>query len=728
QPALQAILLAGRPDPRVQEAMQELTAALAGAADPNQTLEAALVELRGLIHYDRAGLYLLDENERYVLAEKARLGPVPSQSSFLHNDPVLNELRRTKLPLTIEDIQADERFQLWPDVQSLHGWIGAPLIVGGELIGFLTLGSLERGAFNRHHAALLESYLSQVGEVLELAAAREAPLRRPDEPDVLSNFSIALGRAEGQDKIVLSTMDQVLALSGADLGAYFLPDITESILLLQSGTNDGLAGQEHPYGSDALWEAYERGQAIFIEDLNKSWKKPGPALKALFTGMHSAAVLPVKTEEQTFGVFCFTFSAPRRSASEDLHLLTAIAEIAAGSLERVFALESLEAKVQTRTRHLSSLYTINTLASEALELEIILDQVLKITLDSMGNSIAAIHLLEEGEAGPLTLVSQSGIPPEWSAYLESLEPGEPFWRRILESNQPILVPDIPAAADFPAALQAHPRSGANAFIGTAIRAKGQLLGLLANFGPDVVQYTTSELTLFSAIADQIGMFVERSRLMDQAGQAAVLQERQRLARELHDSVTQLLYSQVLFAGAGLKVLHQGDMPLTEHYLSRIDGAALQALKEMRLLVYELGPPDQMQDGLVPALRRRLEAVEKRAGVEARLEASRSLDLDEPLEMAFFQIAQEALNNSLKHSGATSVEVRIRQKNGSVRMSIADNGCGFVIADQEDSGGMGLKNMAARAREQGAEIQIDSSPDDGTIVQISTGLDERSDLA
>jgi two-component system NarL family sensor kinase len=723
RPAVQMILLDSDPERRAQEVVRELTVALAGASDLNQTLEAALVKLRDLIPYDRAGLYLLDEDRRYLLSEKTRLGPVPSQSPFLHNDPVLNELRRTRLPIAVSDIQKDERFLLWPDTGSLHGWIGAPLIVDGELTGILSLGSLKKGAYGQQDASLLASYLSQVAAVLERASGREAQARRPDELEVLSSFSIALGRAEGQDRILASTLDHILSLSGAGRGAYFQPDITESVLLVHSSTDDSLLGGTHPFRDDPLWQAFEGGQVSFIDDLRDDWKKPGPSLRPLFRGMRSAAVIPLKTEERTFGVFCFTFAGPRRSADEGLQLMSAIADIAAGSLERVLALESLEAKVQTRTRHLSTLYTINTLASEALDLQVILDRVLRITLEAMGNSIAMIHLLEAAP-GPLVLVSQFGVPPGWSAYLEALQPDETFWSQALEGGRPLLVPDLQAEPDFPAALRGRAIADAGALVSTAIRTKGQILGLMTHFGPDVVRYTTSELTLFASIADQIGMLVERSRLITRAEQTAVLEERQRLARELHDSVTQLLYSQVLFSGAGLKVLNQGDLPLTEHYLSRIDGAALQALKEMRLLLYELGLRDQMQDGLVPALRRRLEAVEKRAGVEASLESSQNLDLEETLETALFQIAQEALNNSLKHSGASSVEVCVIQENGSIRLSVADNGRGFEVAERLESGGMGLKNMQARALEHGVEFLIRSSPNEGTIVQVSSGMRDR----
>jgi two-component system NarL family sensor kinase len=161
----------------------------------------------------------------------------------------------------------------------------------------------------------------------------------------------------------------------------------------------------------------------------------------------------------------------------------------------------------------------------------------------------------------------------------------------------LVVPDttqeisLPGSESIPVELPAEfaklAKAGQRAFIGAPIRAKGQVLGLLSLFDRTILDYSLEDITLFMTIADQIGSSIERARLMKQAEIAAVVQERQRLARELHDSVTQLLYSQVLFAGAGLKVLSQGDSSLAEQHLARIDQAAQQALKEMRLLVYQL---------------------------------------------------------------------------------------------------------------------------------------------
>jgi len=205
--------------------------------------------------------------------------------------------------------------------------------------------------------------------------------------------------------------------------------------------------------------------------------------------------------------------------------------------------------------------------------------------------------------------------------------------------------------------------------------------------------------------------------MKQAELAAVVQERQRLARELHDSVTQLLYGQVLFSGAGLKVLKQGNLQLAEQHLSRIDQAALQALREMRLLLFELRPSDTLDEGLVEALGRRLEAVEKRTGIDAKVFVEGELEVDESTEMGLYRIAEEALNNTLKHAHATEVIVKISCLKDLIQLQIQDNGKGFELSEKVKSGGMGLMNMYERAAALGGKLEILTAPEQGTKISV-----------
>jgi signal transduction histidine kinase len=209
-----------------------------------------------------------------------------------------------------------------------------------------------------------------------------------------------------------------------------------------------------------------------------------------------------------------------------------------------------------------------------------------------------------------------------------------------------------------------------------------------------------------------------------AEELAVLQERNRLARELHDSVTQSLYSLTLLAAAGQRMIQAEDLQQLAGNQARLGEIAQGALQEMRLLVYELRPLVLESEGLIGALEQRLETVERRAGIQARVlvvgdarEGEGKSELTPDLEEELYHIAQEALNNALKHAGASKVVLSVRVDEGSVALEVADDGRGFDPADSHDAGGLGLISMQERADKIGGQLTIRSAPGEGTTVSV-----------
>ena len=129
------------------EVLQNVMVALARAVNINQALEIVLVNLQNLIHYDRAGFFLLDQNRGYVLVEKALQDREQPAGTSMDNDPLVLQMLHTKRPVIVSDIRFDERFLARTDMQSVRAWMGAPLFSGDEMIGFISLGSLEVGAY-----------------------------------------------------------------------------------------------------------------------------------------------------------------------------------------------------------------------------------------------------------------------------------------------------------------------------------------------------------------------------------------------------------------------------------------------------------------------------------------------------------------------------------------------------------------------------------------------------
>jgi signal transduction histidine kinase len=223
---------------------------------------------------------------------------------------------------------------------------------------------------------------------------------------------------------------------------------------------------------------------------------------------------------------------------------------------------------------------------------------------------------------------------------------------------------------------------------------------------------------------------------------AVMRERNRLARDLHDSVTQSLYSLTLFTQAARDRSAAGDLAGADQSLERIADTAGQSLKEMRLLVYELRPLALEAESLVEALQSRLGQVERRSGIQTQLvvESENELRLPEFVEDELYHIGQEALNNALKHAHASSVLVRItvdritsrstlrdserdsdriiQPANGRrLKFEVTDDGVGFDVSALDNSGGLGLLSIRERVENLNGQLEIKSAAGQGTTVRV-----------
>lgn len=203
----------------------------------------------------------------------------------------------------------------------------------------------------------------------------------------------------------------------------------------------------------------------------------------------------------------------------------------------------------------------------------------------------------------------------------------------------------------------------------------------------------------------------------QAEQLAAANERDRLARDLHDSVAQTLYGLTLQAEAAARKLNSGELKLATEYLQQMRISAQQTLVETRMLIFDLRPQILEQEGLVPAIRARLEAVESRSGiqVESRLEDFGRLPAQ--VENNLYRIALEALNNSIKHAHSNRVSVMLTHQDGIVTLEVADNGAGFDPQSTPMHGGLGLSVMRERAEQIGARLEVKSLTGNGTRVTV-----------
>ncbi len=413
------------------------------------------------------------------------------------------------------------------------------------------------------------------------------------------------------------------------------------------------------------------------------------------------------------------WSVPSRQLSpEDDNLFIALANQTAMVIQNARLLQTLERRVADRTRELTTLYEVSAMASRTQDLHTVLSESLGRAIEAIGCEMGAIFFVEPSPAAAqavhLRLAVYCGPEREAQTALLTLSTDGALAHRMLAQNEPLLIPELGLDSQLPAPLRAL---GARALLNTALRADGQTLGILALIRPSTLSFNAAEIALLASIADHLGGAIQRDYLRRRAEQAVVIEERQRLARDLHDSIAQSLYSVSLFAQAGLDSINQKSLRQSKHYLKRLGETARQALKEMRLMIFELHEAE-MIDGLVSMLEKRLETVERRAGVAYELCADDLRHLPVAVETELYRVAQEALNNMLKHSAATRVTIAIRYRHGDLVMQVKDNGKGFDPAAVAGKGGIGLASIQERAERLGGTCQISSRLGRGTTVQVT----------
>jgi signal transduction histidine kinase len=407
------------------------------------------------------------------------------------------------------------------------------------------------------------------------------------------------------------------------------------------------------------------------------------------------------------------YAHPNQITDTQFRLAMAIADLAGNALHRMSIADALEEMVTDRTRDLETIYRVAAASREKTDLKAALHSTLGPILESVNSQIGVILLIDEATLRTKVLVSV-GLPPRIKQYIEKADDQNSIELWVLKNRLPLILPDL--AAD----PRAHPMGAPDAhlpFVALPMRVGERIVGILEIARIEGSPFDLEELTLLFFIADHLGLVVENATLLHRAEQQAILQERSRLARDLHDSVTQSLYSATLFAEGSRRLIDQGDLGQARGKLSDLSQITQQALKEMRLMVYELRSPALRSEGLARAIQLRLESVELRAGVNATLDASLSGEIPEWIEEALYRIALEALNNSLKHAFAQNIGIVIRNRDGGIWMQVRDDGNGFNPALQDHPGGMGMNTMRDRAERLKGSLEIHTSPGEGTEVEV-----------
>ena len=553
---------------------------------------------------------------------------------------------------------------------------------------------------------------------------------RAKELAALNAIAATVSQSLELDEILDGALDKTLQVMEIESGGIYLLDEDTGVLTIavQRGFNPQFVAEidRLKVGEGFSGRVAQSGEALVVRNVSADPRLTRMAVRE--EGLHSLASVPLSSKGKALGALFAVTRGYREFTDQDVQLLTSIGHQIGVVIEnaRLLKVERRRAeqfRVITEVgRHLASI----------LDIDELLGEIVRLLKETFGYHLITIGLIEpvlsEAEGGD-QVVFKAGAKTDWpepqflpaplKLVLSEAEGvgGRGITAWVAATGEPLLASDVsqePRYVVWPDAAETRSE------LAVPLKTKSGVIGVLNVESDQLNAFDESDVEVLQSLANQAAIAIENARLYEQAQRLAVVEERGRLARELHDSVTQSLYSSTLLAEAGQRLAKAGDMERAQGYLSRLGEITQQALKEMRLLVYQLRPLALSEVGLVGALQHRLDAVERRAGVEARLVVEGQVELPATVEEELYRIAQEALNNALKHAAPTLVTVTIRADGEHVELEVADNGRGFDPQTVTNNAGIGLTSMHERAQKLGATLDVTSAPGEGTRVRVTLG--------
>ncbi|HSR30275.1 MAG TPA: two-component regulator propeller domain-containing protein [Anaerolineae bacterium] len=388
----------------------------------------------------------------------------------------------------------------------------------------------------------------------------------------------------------------------------------------------------------------------------------------------------------------------------------------------------LEKLVGERTDQLAALYRAEEEMHRHLDVDQVFQVVVDVAVEVLQAEKSAVLLWHEGvSAEELVVKAARGFSPEAGEQLAMVWGGNGLGR-VAASGRPVVVDDVLADRRWederPEATRIIEAEGISSFILLPIQIGNQNLGVFNVSCAQPHAFDQEQQRLIVALVLRAALAIENAQLYGQAQYLATVEERNRLARDLHDAVTQTLFSTALIAEV-LPQIWEQDPDDGRRRLDEVRQGTRSALAEMRTLLLELRPTGLDEADLGDLMRQLAESVSGRARIEVIVEIEpmgRGAQLPLEVHVALYRVAQEALNNVAKHARARCAIVRLCRDPGQVTLSISDDGRGFdpanIAADR-----LGIGIMRDRAKAVGARLELESEPGQGTRVTVVWRSDE-----
>jgi PAS domain S-box-containing protein len=389
---------------------------------------------------------------------------------------------------------------------------------------------------------------------------------------------------------------------------------------------------------------------------------------------------------------------------------------AVGVFEDITQREQMEKALEQSNRDMLMLNRLGQELGATLDLPQVLGRILEAVNALVPAEDNAIWLWDEERSGWLVCRAALSSHPEQSPVNMRLRAGEGIAGWVAEHRESVAIPCVTEDPRLSSAVYAQTGYQARSILAVPLFVRDKVTGVLTIINRSVGEFDARDRTLVETLAAAAAIAVENARLHDQAMQAAVTAERSRLARDLHDAVSQTLFSASVISEA-LPRLWKRDPSRVEPGLEQLHQLTRGALAEMRALLVELRPATLVETDLGDLLHQLGEATMSRTHITISIGIEGKRVLPPEVQIALYRIAQEALNNVVKHARASQVTLSLLNRPAQVELRVKDDGRGFD-PDRVTPGHLGLSIMRERAQSIGITLEIVSQPGQGAEIMAT----------
>jgi len=723
---------------RVEERTHELRTLLQVSKDINtnldleKVLDTILDQLKTVVDFSGASILSMEGEQLVIRASQGLITWDAKKRSKVSIEETLamHAVFKKNKPVSIPNIHNGNSlariFQVAADGQmgstfkDIYSWMGVPLVFKDVTQGMLTLVHTQPDHFSDQHADIVMTIANHAAVAIENARLYQETEQKVEESQTLFSVQQAITSKLELDEVLQMIADEARRLTSTDIsGVYLLKGGELEIAYVSGDVPKSILGYRLSLDSSIAGKVMREQKSILTND---TWDDPNVDRSASdHVKARSLLIVPLISSQGPVGTITVANNTPGTFKPGVEELLTKLAANVVISLENAQLYESEQDRRQVAEGLRETLAVLNS----KKPLDEILNHIAEQAVQMMGARCAIFYRIEPDSQ---ELIIQAGCQiPEAISALKSVPLHESESVARMFNHQPSTICDFDMLHlddslpenDKQLVLRKWRqciKENYGSYLGVPLIIDDDIYGSLGLYYKKPNNFPEEQIELGVALANQAVLAVENARLLKQSEGAAIVAERNRLARDLHDAVTQTLFSASMIADV-LPKIWERDPDEGRRRLEELRQLTRGALSEMRTLLVELRPAALVETDLGDLIGHQVNAFVARTRIQVKYENECEQSPPPEIKEMFYRVVQEAFNNIAKHANARMIQVNLQSDTKKTVLIVKDDGVGFDI-DVIKNHGLGLGIMKERAHNLGAVLEIKSQTGKGTQINVT----------